>query len=119
MGGFGAFELAARRPEMFAAVAPICGGGDPTTAPRMARLQFYIVHSNYDPVVPVELSREMARQLLAVNRRIYAEERNAALAERPDQRPPNCWTPAYRFGDDGILDWMFEQRRESAPAARK
>jgi hypothetical protein len=21
------------------------------------------------------------------------------------------WTPAYRFGDDGVLDWMFAQRK--------
>lgn len=28
MGGFGVFDLAARRPEIFAAGVPICGGGD-------------------------------------------------------------------------------------------
>jgi hypothetical protein len=23
----------------------------------------------------------------------------------------DSWTPAYRFGDDGVLDWMFAQRK--------
>jgi hypothetical protein len=25
----------------------------------------------------------------------------------------DSWTPAYRFGDDGVLDWMFAQRRDA------
>jgi len=29
MGGFGTWELISRKPELFAAAAPICGGGDP------------------------------------------------------------------------------------------
>ena len=32
MGGFGTYELATRYPELFSAIAPICGGCDPTKA---------------------------------------------------------------------------------------
>ena len=32
MGGFGTWSLAAAHPERWAAIAPICGGGDPNTA---------------------------------------------------------------------------------------
>ncbi|MBI1302193.1 MAG: prolyl oligopeptidase family serine peptidase [Phycisphaera sp.] len=103
MGGFGAFDLAARRPELFAAIAPICGGGDPTTAARFAHLPLAIVHGADDPVVPVALSRAM---------------RDAAVAAGGSPRflelagiGHDAWTPAYRFGTDGILDWMFAQRR--------
>lgn len=128
MGGFGAFDLAARRPQMFAAVVPICGGGDPTTAKTLARMPMFIVHGADDPVVPVELSRAM-RDAIADAAREAAESdrgsaRGTADAPRPmPKRAPNpmyreydkvghdSWTPAYRFGDDGVLDWMFAQRK--------
>jgi predicted peptidase len=134
MGGFGAFELAARRPELFAAVVPICGGGDPTTAPTLARTRFFIVHSNHDPVVPNALSREMSRQIGLASQRALQEARTRARTANPPQPSPpripnpayrefdgvghDCWTPAYKFGDDGVLDWMFGKRRSvDAPVA--
>lgn len=130
MGGFGAFDLAARRPELFAAVVPICGGGDPTTAPRLAALPFLIVHGADDPVVPAALSRRMAEAITAANDASWRSERANIVGSNPPKpmpkRRPNpiyrefpgvghdSWTPAYRFGGDGVLDWMFAQRREPA-----
>ncbi|MDI9403050.1 MAG: dienelactone hydrolase family protein [Limnohabitans sp.] len=132
MGGFGAFDLAARRPCMFAAVVPICGGGDPATAATVARVPFYIVHGTDDPVVPVALSRAMreaiagaAAEAARVDHETAREKaREATDAPKPmPKRAPNpmyreydkvghdSWTPAYRFGDDGVLDWMFAQRK--------
>jgi predicted peptidase len=103
MGGFGAFDLAARRPELFAAVAPICGGGDPSTAARFARLPTAIVHGADDPVVPAALSRAMREAAVAAGA-------SPRFLELPGVGH-DAWTPAYRFGEDGILDWMFAQRR--------
>jgi predicted peptidase len=103
MGGFGAFDLAARRPELFAAIAPICGGGDPSTVARFAHLPIAIVHGADDPVVPAALSRAMRDAAVA-----------AGASPRFIELPGvghDAWTPAYRFGEDGILDWMFAQRR--------
>ena len=127
MGGFGAFELAVRRPDFFAAVAPICGGGDLSTAPILARTPNFIVSSNYDPVVPNELSRKMAFEISnAMQRAWQAARARAASANPPKPIPPRVgnpayreydgaghesWTPAYRFGPDGVLDWMFGKRR--------
>lgn len=128
MGGFGSFDLAARRPDLFAAVVPICGGGDPKTADTVAGVPFFIVHGSDDPVVPVGLSRAMRDAIAeAAGVRAAAERekaRGTADAPRPmPKRAPNpmyrefdkvghdSWTPAYRFGDDGVLDWMFAQRR--------
>ena len=129
MGGFGAFDLAARRPELFAAVVPICGGGDPATAASIARIPFFIVHGTDDPVVPVALSRAMREAIAAAAATRARAEREKARGTPDDPRPmpkraPNpmyrefdnvghdSWTPAYRFGDDGVLDWMFAQRKE-------
>lgn len=142
MGGFGAFDLAARRPGLFAAVVPICGGGDPGTAETVAGIPFYIVHGADDPVVPVALSRTMRDAIAAASAARAAADREKARgtadAPRPmPKRRPNpmyreyekvghdSWTPAYRFGEDGVLDWMFAQRKadpadggKSAPAGR-
>lgn len=134
MGGFGAFDLAARRPDLFAAVVPICGGGDPATAATLAQTPFYIVHGTDDPVVPVALSRAMREAIAAAAAERASAEREKARgtadAPRPmPKRAPNpmyrefdkvghdSWTPAYRFGEDGVLDWMFAQRRP-APGNR-
>ena len=132
MGGFGAFDLAARRPGMFAAVVPICGGGDPATAEILVKTPLYIVHGSDDLVVPVALSRAMRDAIAGAAAESARREREAARgtddAPRPmPKRPPNpsptpmyreydkvghdSWTPAYRFGDDGVLDWMFAQRK--------
>ena len=127
MGGFGAFDLAARRPELFAAVVPVCGGGDPATAPRLVRLPFFIVHGADDAIVPAALLRKMAEALGAAIDAAWRAERAGIVGSNPPKpmpkRPPNpsyreyegvghdSWTPAYRFGEDGVLDWMFAQRR--------
>ena len=38
MGGFGTWHLAAAYPERFAAIAPMCGGGNPADAANIAHL---------------------------------------------------------------------------------
>jgi predicted peptidase len=133
MGGFGAFDLAARKPELFAAVVPICGGGDPATAATLATIPFYIVHSNFDPVVPNELSRRMSKEISNACQRSWQAERKRAAGANPPQpmpkRVPNpsyreydgvghdSWTPAYKFGDQGVLDWMFAKRKQPRQGA--
>src|SRR5690606_8210741 len=59
MGGYGSWELAARKPELFAAVVPICGGGDVKQAPRLAKLPIWAFHGAADDVVPVKCTQEM------------------------------------------------------------
>lgn len=123
MGGFGSFDLAARRPKQFAAVIPICGGGDPATAPILADVPFYIVHGDDDPIVPVELSRTMRDALTkAMAAKAEATPSGPAGTAKQSEKPAvmyreytkvghDSWTPAYRFGPDGVLDWLFLQRR--------
>lgn len=116
MGGFGSFDLAARRPELFAAVVPICGGGDPATAPKVASIPFFIVHGDDDPIVPVRLSRVMRDAIAAAQPK--TSDPAGAAPKNPSYREYSkvghaSWTPAYRFGPDGVLDWMFAQRRST------
>lgn len=71
MGGFGTFAIAAARPDLFAAVAPICGGGDPATLDALASSQrpIWIFHGARDRLVPPIESLRMANALLAKGHR--------------------------------------------------
>ena len=104
MGGFGSWDLAARKPDWFAAVAPICGGGDPEVADAYKGLPIWAWHDEGDPVVPVSLSRKMVKA---------AEEAGAVVKyEETTGHGHASWVPAYAA--DKIPAWMFEQRREEA-----
>ena len=63
MGGFGTWALAAAHPERFAAIAPICGGGDPKQAERLKDLPIWVFHGAKDPTVPLARSEEMVKAL--------------------------------------------------------
>jgi predicted peptidase len=100
MGGYGTWDLAARQPERFAAILPICGGGDEATAPRLAKLPIWCFHGDADTVVPVERSRTM-----------IAAVRAAGGSPKYSELPGvghDSWTPAYR--DPAVLDWLFAKR---------
>tara|TARA_B100000959_G_scaffold45648_1_gene46341 strand:- start:3208 stop:3924 length:717 start_codon:yes stop_codon:yes gene_type:complete len=50
MGGRGTWAIAAYRPDLFAAAAPICGGGDPATTSRLTKLPFWVFQGALDEV---------------------------------------------------------------------
>jgi predicted peptidase len=99
MGGYGSWDLAARQPERFAALLPICGGGDEATAPRLAKLPIWCFHGDADQVVPVERSRSMIAAVRAAGGGPKYSELSGV--------DHDSWTPAYR--DPAVLDWMFAQ----------
>jgi len=71
MGGFGAWSLALAFPERFAAVAPICGGGnwhvamalDESQAAALKSLPFWAFHGDQDTSVGIEESERMVKGL--------------------------------------------------------
>jgi predicted peptidase len=101
MGGYGTWDLAARRPELFAAALPVCGGGDVARAPRLAKLPLWTVHGDKDGAVPVENSRRMVKAVNAAGGKVIYEELPG--------RGHGVW--GYTYGSDRILDWFFSQRR--------
>lgn len=103
MGGYGAWELALRQPERFAAVVPICGGGDESQAARLASLPIWAWHGEADDVVPVIRSRRMVGAIKKAGG-------NPRYTELPGMGH-DSWTAAYT-GVDGVIPWMFEQVRK-------
>jgi predicted peptidase len=108
MGGYGTWDLAARSPERFAAILPICGGGDERTAARLVGLPTWCFHGDADKAVPVERSRGMVAAVRAAGG-------EPKYTEFPGVGH-DSWTPAYR--DPAVLDWLFAQRRATPRAPR-
>jgi predicted peptidase len=63
MGGFGTWALAMEYPEKFAAIAPVCGGGDVRQVDKIQNLPAWVFHGAKDKVVPPERSKEMVKAL--------------------------------------------------------
>lgn len=101
MGGYGSWDLAARMPSRFAAVIPICGGGDEATAPKLAKLPIWCFHGAADNVVPVVRSRSMVEAVKAAGGEVKYTEFETVRHD--------SWTPAYR--DSATLEWLFRQKR--------
>lgn len=101
MGGYGAWDVVTRHPEMFAAAVPICGGADPSKAPLIVNLPVWNFHGSDDPVVPVRGSREMIAALRdAGGEPLYTEYEGAGH---------NVWDRAY--SEPELVPWMFSQGR--------
>ncbi|MBC8236475.1 prolyl oligopeptidase family serine peptidase [bacterium] len=63
MGGYGTWHLAMMYPERFAAIAPICGGGDPERASVLKNVPAWVFHGGKDTVVSPEESEKMVDAL--------------------------------------------------------
>ena len=103
MGGFGTFEAIARKPKLFAAALPICGGGDTTYCANYARrLPIWVFHGAVDAVVPPDLSRQMVAKLKTLGA-------NVTYTEYPGVNH-NSWDNA--FAEPQFLPWMFAQDKK-------
>ncbi len=102
MGGFGSFDLAIRHPDMFAAIATICGAADPAKVVVLKDKPMWIVHGSNDKVVLVDRSHSAVTALTTAGG-------SPVFVELPGVEH-NSWTPAYE-DNDGLIPWLFRQRR--------
>ncbi|MBA4065176.1 MAG: phospholipase [Isosphaera sp.] len=101
MGGYGVLDAAQRRPELFAAVVPICGAGDPSKAKEIARVPVWAFHGADDTVVPASGSRDLVAALKAAGG-------DPKYTEYP-KAGHNSWSPA--FDEKEFWTWVFAQKR--------
>ena len=107
MGGYGTWQMAESRPELFAAIVPICGGGMYWNTGRLKDMGVWAFHGADDKTV---LCEESVKMVEGVNKR----GGNAKLTIY-ENTPHNAWTPTFRNAE--MWKWLFEQR--SAYAAEK
>lgn len=65
MGGYGTWDILARRPNLFAAAAPMSGGGNTSNAALIKKIPTWNFHGSVDGTVPVSGSRDMIAALQA------------------------------------------------------
>ena len=102
MGGFGTFAAVARRPKLFAAAMPVCGGGDPATAKLMKKVPFWVFHGDADTVVPLSTSIMMVEALKKEGAEVKFSQYKGVRHD--------SWTQTY--GNAAVWKWLFEQRKE-------
>jgi len=105
MGGFGVWDAIQRHPDLFAAAAPICSGGDATLAKRIKDVQVWAFHGDADGVVKVRRSRDMIAALKAAGG-------SPKYMEYPGVGH-DSWTATYR--DPELYKWLFAQKRAAKP----
>ncbi|SDS45793.1 Alpha/beta hydrolase family protein [Microlunatus soli] len=101
MGGSGTWSLAARQPGRFAAIAPICGRGDPATADRLTGLPIWAFHNTDDPIVPIAGTTGIVEAIEAAGGDIRATINPVGGHD--------AWTAAY--DDRSLYDWLLDHRR--------
>ncbi len=101
MGGFGTWAWSVYNPERFAAIAPICGGGDPLDVERIKDMPTWIFHGAKDSAVRIEESYRMVEALRKTSGRVrFTLYPNAGH---------DSWTDTY--GNPAFYEWLLQQRR--------
>ncbi len=104
MGGFGTWDAAVKFPDLYAAIMPICGGGDPERVGAISGLPTWVFHGAKDNAVPLARSEVMVDALKAAGG-------NVKFTVYPEAGH-DSWTETY--ANPAVFQWLLEQRR-SAP----
>lgn len=101
MGGFGTWETAMEYPDFFAAIVPICGGGNTERIQNLKNMPVWCFHGAKDNVVRLASSEKMVDALKPYNPgvkfTIYPEANH------------DSWTETY--DNKEVYDWMLPHTR--------
>ncbi len=101
MGGYGAWDLVSRNPELFAAAAPIAGGGDASAVCAARRVPIRAYHGDRDTVIPHSSSVAMVEALEACGGVVD-------LVTLPGV-DHGSWVPTFK--DPAFYAWLLSHRR--------
>jgi predicted peptidase len=110
MGGYGTWDLGLAHPERFAAIVPICGGGQTILvllssrdkASALKSLGVWAFHGGKDPVVPLEESQRMVDALKK------ARVEDVQLTVYPEAGH-DSWTETYK--NPKLYEWLLQHER--------
>ncbi len=110
MGGYGTWSVAVNNPDLFAALAPISGGGTPPVVAglkKIAHVPWLVTHGDKDPTVSVEESRKMVKAGKDLGIEIKYNE-------VPGGDHGSVAVPAFKE----IFDWFDAHKRQPKAAAK-
>jgi predicted peptidase len=105
MGGFGTWMLAAYAPDRFAAIVPVCGGGERLMARRLTHLPVWAFHGAKDQVVPLGRSEEMVDAL----KKLHGDVKLTVYPEAGH----DSWTATYENPE--VYEWLLQHKRKPMP----
>lgn len=108
-GGYGTWHMATSHPERWAAIAPICGGGNPGFAHRLAEAQTptWIFQGGRDVRIKPQWIYPMANAMEA------AGHKSVRLTVHEDLTH-NVWARVY--GGEDLYQWFLAHRRVGSSA---
>lgn len=101
MGGFATWDWAIEHPERFAAIAPICGGGNPLGADKIKDVPTWVFHGAKDEIVPLQKSQEMVAALKACGGKVK-------FTVYPNTGH-DAWTKTYN--NPRLYEWFLKQTK--------
>ena len=112
MGGYGTWQLGLQHPEKFAALVPICGGGNMIEVilgarekgTTVKRLPIWAFHGAKDVVVPLDESERLVNQL----KKLGVKE--VKLTVYPEANH-DSWTETYKNPE--LYEWLLKQSQLS------
>jgi predicted peptidase len=108
MGGYATWQIAMSRPDLFAAILPICGGGMYWNAARLKNMAVWAFHGDADKTVRVEESIKMVE---AINK-----QGGHAKLTVYEGVAHNSWSPT--FHNRETWDWLLAQRKDTGTLPR-
>lgn len=117
LGGYGTWNLIRTNPGLFAAAVtccPACVAGEMfhnhvheegilECAPALKDIPLWILHSEDDNAVPVEVTKRMQSMLEAMGK----ENLRVTIYPEAEHWGHGCWEPTYR--NEEIMQWLFAQ----------
>jgi predicted peptidase len=100
LGGFGTFSLAIKYPEIFAAISPFCGGGQPQTVSPIKEIPTWVFHGDRDEQVPLRRSQEMVDAI----RKCGGNPKFTILKGMPHDIHRN-------YNNPELYEWMLSQSK--------
>lgn len=110
MGGYGTWSVAVNHPDLFAALGPISGGGQPMVMmglKKIAHVPWIVIHGDKDPTVSVEESRKMVKAGKDLGIEIK-------YVEVPGGNHSDIAVPGFK----DIFDWFDAHKRQPKAAAK-
>jgi predicted peptidase len=107
MGGSGSWYLGTNHPGIFAAIVPLCGGGDPGKAAALKDTPLWAFHGDKDDEVPLERSKSMVEAIQAAG----GEKVKFTILEGEGHL-----IAAGVYAKPELHEWLFLQNRGSSSA---
>jgi poly(3-hydroxybutyrate) depolymerase len=101
MGGNGTWATAIYKPDLFAAIAPLAGGGNAELAERLVHIPIWAFHGEKDRVIPLKATKEMVDA-------VRKSGGNVKFTVYPNADHGIC---GLTYQNPALCNWLLAQRK--------